>query len=189
MAELQARLAACEQENTELKQQNEWLRGQLSLFDATFGIKEALPSEAEAAALLRIVTSRYPHMRELNTSEQDQVANFKCALAYVWSLTKTTEPVTKFSGSWWLSEAQMWCSNSRIPGRPRTLLPALIVSDVPFYLDHSSLFVDPYRSRGSAIDRDVWRRLLSGGDIKAALPIKAKVDDGSIGFRRQIPSW
>jgi hypothetical protein len=172
-------------EIAELQERNESLRGQLAVFDPCFAIKESLPSYQEAAKLLRLVTSRYPHMKEMNTSEKDQVQNFLCGLAYVWSLTQTTEPVTKFSGSWWLSEAQMWCSNSRFPGRPRTLLPALIVSDVRYHLDHSSLFVDPYRSKGSAIERDAWRRILNGGDLKPAIPVKQTMDH-SIGFRKMI---
>jgi len=170
----------------DLERRVEWLESQLCIFDATFGIKQSLPSDEEAAKLLQRVVSRYPHMKEANTSEHDQVQNFLCSLAFVWSLTQTKEPCVKFSGSWWIYEASTWCSNARIAGRPRTLLPALIVSDVPYHLDHSSLFVDPYRSRGTAVDRDAWRRVLAGGDLKAATPIKPKVDDASIGFRREI---
>jgi hypothetical protein len=186
MTETLARLEDLKKQNAELEGRVAWLESQLEIFDVTFAIKKALPSSEEAAKLLRLVVSRYPHMREQNTSERDQVANFKCALAFVWSLTVTKEPTKTFSGSWWTSEAEKWCYNSRIAGRPRTLLPAIIVSDVPFHLDHSSLFLDPYRSKGTAIDRQAWRRLLNGGELRQAIPIKQTVDDRSIGYRKVL---
>jgi hypothetical protein len=172
----------------ELEQRNEWLESQLATWDPIRGIRRALPPAGEAAKLLQRVVSRYPHMKEQNVGEHDQVANFLAGLAFVWSLTQTKEPCVKYSGSWWTSEAAMWCTNARLSGRPRTLLPALIASDVPYMLDHSSLFVDPHRSKGTAVDRAAWRRIVNGGELRPAIPVKA-VDDRSIGHAKVQAMW
>jgi hypothetical protein len=170
----------------ELEQRNEWLENQLATWDPVYAIRRALPSESEAAAFLKIVTSRFPHMKEQNTSEPNQVQNFLASLAFIWSLTVTREAVTKFSGGWWIGEAQSWCASSRISGRPRTLLPAIICSDVPYMLSNDQIFLDPHRSKGTAVDRASWKRiLLAGGDLRAAIPVKPPID-GSIGFRKVL---
>jgi hypothetical protein len=178
---------ACER-CAELEQRVAWLDNQLAMFDPIYSIRRELPSDEEAASLLRIVCGRYVHMREQNTSAADQVANFKCALAFVWSLTVTKQPTIAYSGPWWTGAAATWCSNARLSGTPRTLLPALIVSDVPYVLDHSILFVDPFRSKGTAVDRGAWRKLLPGGDLRAATPIN-KIDDRSIGAVKVGGAW
>jgi hypothetical protein len=126
-------------ENAELKSENARLRDQLATWDPVFAIRQALPTEAEAASLLKIVTSRYPHMRESNTGEREQVQNFLCSL-----------------------------------------------SDAPFMLSNDQIFLDPFRSKGTAVDRNDWRRLLSGGELRPAIPIVRKVDDRSIGFRKVL---
>jgi hypothetical protein len=172
--------------NAALETRVSWLESQLEIFDQTFAIKQALPTHEEAAKLLRIVTSRYPHMKEQAASEHGQVQNFLCSLAYVWSLTVTKEPVTKFAGSWWIDQATAWCSTARLSGRPRTLLPGIIVSDAPFMLSNDSFFFDPFRSKGTAVDRNAWRKLLSGGELRAATPVKQIVDDRSIGFQKVL---
>jgi hypothetical protein len=48
--------------------------------------------------------------------------------------------------------------------------------------------LDPFRSKGTAVDRTAWRRILGGADLRAATPVKQTMD-ASIGFRHQIPSW
>jgi hypothetical protein len=171
-----------------LEQRVQWLESQLEFFDPSFAIKRALPNEREAASLLKIVTSRYPHMKEQNASEQSQVENFLCALAYVMSLKVTEKPTITHAGPWWTSQAEIWSTNARMPGRPRTLLPAIICLGLPYVLDHSVLYVDPHRSRGTAIDRTAWRRLLNGGDIRPATPIK-QIDDRSIGAVKVGGAW
>jgi hypothetical protein len=162
--------------------ENARLRDQLATWDPVFAIRRALPSDEEAGKLLKIVCGRYPHMKEQNTSERQQVQNFLCSLAYVSSLTVSREAVTKYSGGWWIGEAE----TARMPGRPRALLPGIIVSDVPFMLSNDQLFLDPFRSKGTAVDLNAWRRLLAGGELRAAIPILPKVDDRSIGFRKVL---
>jgi hypothetical protein len=188
MAETMSRLAVCEKENEELRSRITWLTDQLAMWDPCFGIKQSLPSEQEAAALLRIVTGRYPHMKEQGANEKDQIQNFLCSLAFIWSLTVTKEPVTKYSGTWWIDQATAWCSTARLPGRPRTLLPAIIVSDVSFMLSSDQIFLDPYRTKGTSVDRQAWRRLLNGGDMKAAIPVK-QIYDRSIGAVKVQAAW
>jgi hypothetical protein len=64
MAEIAARLVAAERERDALKVEVERLKDALAQWDPVFAIRQSLPTDEEAAALLKIVTSRYPHMRE-----------------------------------------------------------------------------------------------------------------------------
>jgi hypothetical protein len=189
MAETMSRLAACEKENSELRARNEWLENQLAVWDPIHAIRRALPTDEEAAKLLRVVCGRFPHMREQNTSEHGQVQNFLCSLAFVMSLTMTKESNSKHSGGWWIDQATAWCSTARMPGRPRTLLPSIICLDIPYMLDHSSISLDPFRSRGTQVDSGAWRRILAVGDLKPAIPVNKNLDH-SIGFRKVLaPTW
>ena len=172
----------------ELEQRNAWLDAQLATWDPVYGIRRALPSEAEAAALLKIVTSRYPHLRE-NSPEQVCIDNFLCSLAYVFSLAVTREPTVKYQGSWWHSEANMWASNTRLRGKVRTLIPAIIATgSIPFALDHSVIYLDPHRARGTRVDCTSWKRVLAGADLLQATPIK-QIDDRSVGHVRVQSAW
>jgi hypothetical protein len=70
------------------------------------------------------------------------------------------------------------------------MLPAIIAcGSIPFQLDHSAIYLDPNRSRGVSVDRAGWRRVLNGGDLLQAVPVKAE-PDRSIGYVNVIaPSW
>jgi hypothetical protein len=171
-----------------LRARNDWLENQLAIWDPIHAIRRALPSDAEAAALLKIVCGRYPHLRE-NSGPQESIDNFLCALAYIFSLTQTKQPTVAYQGSWWATEGNMWATNARLRGRVRTLIPAIIATgSIPFMLDHSAIYLDPHRARGTAVDNTSWRRVLAAADLLQAVPVKQTVD-ASIGFRQQIPSW
>jgi hypothetical protein len=172
----------------ELEQRNAWLDAQLQTWDPVYSIRQALPSYQEAAALLKIVCGRYPHLKE-NNPEQVCVDNFRAALAYVFSLKQTTTPTVAYQGSWWHAEANMWTSNARISGRVRTMIPAIIATgSIPYMLDHGAIFLDPHRARGVPVDRESWKRVLAGGDLLPATPVRA-VDDRSVGFAKVASAW
>lgn len=104
-------------------------------------------------------------------------------------MTQTTTPTVKYQGSWWLSKANMWISNAQIRGRVRTLVPAIIATgSVAFALDHSVIYLDPHRARGTAVDRTSWRRILAGGDLLQATPVKT-VDNKSVGHVKLASAW
>jgi hypothetical protein len=64
-----------------LAAENQRLREQLCLFDPIFGIRQSLPNDAEAAALLKIVCGRYPHLKE-NADERERIDNFTASMAF-----------------------------------------------------------------------------------------------------------
>jgi hypothetical protein len=69
------------------------------------------------------------------------------------------------------------------------MIPAIIATGtIPYMLDHGSVYLDPHRSRGVAVDCTAWRRILNGGDLRAATPIK-QVDDRSIGPVKVGGAW
>jgi hypothetical protein len=188
MTEALARLEDLRKENTELKERVAWLDAQLQVWDPVYSIRQALPSNEEAASLLKIVCGRYPHLKE-NSPEQERIDNFLCSLAYIFSLKQTTTPTVAYTGPWWATEGNMWATNARLRGRVRTLIPSIIAcGSIPYMLDHGSIYLDPHRARGTAVDRTSWKRVLAGSDLLQAVPVKA-VDDRSIGRVKVQAMW
>jgi hypothetical protein len=147
-----------------------------------------LPDAAEAAALLRIVAARFPTLKFRNAD--GELESFRCALAYVTSLTKTSAPITKFAPSWWVDAGQQWCRENGVQGVIRGLLPAIIgCGDVAYSLDDSAAFwLDPFRTSGRTVDASAWKRILSGGDLIAPTKLNVFVDH-SVGHVHQWRTW
>jgi hypothetical protein len=147
-----------------------------------------LPDAAEAAALLKIVTARFPALKFRNAT--GELESFRAALAYVTSLTKTSAPTTKYAASWFVDVGMQWARENGVQGVIRGLLPAIIGSnDIAYSLDdYSAIWLDPYRASGRAVDAQKWRQLLNGGDLLAPTKLNAFIDH-SIGLQRTQSTW
>jgi hypothetical protein len=197
------RIAALESENHDLRNRLAVEAGQqpkkvpprrveedrplITTFPTTAHLRH-LPNAAEAAALLRIVTARFPTLKFRNAT--GELESFRCALAYVTSLTKTSAPTTKFAASWHVDAGQQWCRENGVQGIIRGLLPAIIGSgDISYSLDDpSAVWFDPYRSSGRSVDAQKWRQLLNGGDLLPPTKLNVFIDH-SIGLQRTQSAW
>jgi hypothetical protein len=205
MTDTNARLAALESENHDLRNRLAALeterqpkkpapprrveedRPLITTFPTTAHLRH-LPSEPEAVALLKIVTARYPALKFRNADGEHE--SFRCALAFVTSLTKTSAPTTKYALSWWVDAGMQWCRENGVQGVIRGLLPAVIATgDIKFTLDdYSAQWLDPYRASGRLVDPSAWRKVLSGGDLLVPTKIDVFVDH-SVGMRRVQSVW
>jgi hypothetical protein len=165
----------------------EHLRSQLYQFDPTFSIKEALPTEEEAALLFARITKRFPQMRSPTDTLEDQSRGLRAAMGFVFTLARTEVPMVRYDGSWWTAEAMRWANSARMScPRIRSVLIGVIASnDVPYCLDNSQLFLDPH-GRGKAINPNAWRKLLAGAALREPVPRVKAVDDRSIGFVNEM---
>jgi hypothetical protein len=150
------------------------------VLNLTPGVSRNLPTEDEARALLKIVCARHPVLRwryTLMQTPDDELESFRAAFAYVTSLTKTKEPVTKYAASWWLDECQAWCRQMGVQGVARSLRPAIVATgDVNFSFDDRDAFwLHPHRS-GTPVDDTAWRKLLNGGDLIMPTRVEKFVD-------------
>jgi hypothetical protein len=147
-----------------------------------------LPDAAEAAALLKIVTARFPSLQFRNAT--GELESFRAAFAYICSLTKTSAPTTKYAASWWVDAGQQWTRENGVQGIVRGLLPAIIATaDAQFCLESNSTYwLDPYRSSGRLVDPSAWRQLLNGGDLIVPTKITPFMDN-SIGLQRVQTVW
>jgi hypothetical protein len=148
-----------------------------------------LPTDDEFRSLHRIVVARHPQLKFRNNLD-DEFDSFRASFQFICSLTKTAQPVMKYSASWWLDYAQQWCRDASVQGLIRSFLPAIIATgDVQFCFESNSTFwLDPYRSSGRAVDASKWRQLLNGGDLLVPTKI-APFMDNSIGMQRVQNVW
>jgi hypothetical protein len=111
-------------------------------------------------------------------------------MAFVFQCRKTSEPTTRYDGSWWNARAIAFANEARLeaPRIRSVLLGIVATNDVPFMLCNHDLYLDTY-GRGAPISRDAWRKLLSGAPVREPQVVREKQLDHSIGFRQQIPSW
>lgn len=205
MADLTSRLARLEQENADLRARLEWLENPAPKVVAPRREDEGvrvltflpqastnLPDEDQARALLKIICARHPRLRwkyDRWLTPDDELESFRAALAFICSLTKTEKPVTRYALSWWIDTGQQWCREAGVLGTIRSLLPAIIgCNNVPYCLeDRETLWLDPFR-RGQAVDDQVWRRLLAGGDLIAPTKVEV-IADHTIGLQRVQTAW
>jgi hypothetical protein len=148
-----------------------------------------MPNDDEFRSLHRIVLARYPALKFRN-SVDDEFGSFCASFCFVCSLTKTAQPVTRYSTSWWLDYAQQWCRDAGVQGLIRSFLPAIIATgDVQYCLESNSTYwLDPYRSSGRLVDPSAWRKILSGGDLIVPTKLNVFVDH-SIGLQRVQNVW
>jgi hypothetical protein len=195
---IQDRIAALELELAELKKaagktpippphRVEEDRPLVTLFPSTVHFRH-LPSEAEAVSLLKIVVARFPALKF--KSIDDELENFRCAFAYVTSLTKTSAPTKKYSLGWWNDAATQWCRENGVQGVVRSLLPAIVGSgDVQYSFDDpAAVWLDPYRTSGRVVDASAWRKTLGGGDLLVPTKLNTFMDY-SIGHVRTQSAW
>ena len=65
---------------------------------------------------------------------------------------------------------------------------AIIASrDIPYCLDHSTIWLDPYK-RSLAVNDTAWRGLLNGADLLPPAKVETFVD-ASIGIQREQTAW
>jgi hypothetical protein len=104
------------------------------------------------AALLKIVTARYPQLRFRNAD--DELESFRASFAYICSSKKAASPTKNYVTSWWIDQAQTWCRAAGVQGVVRSLLPAIVgCGDGNFALDDPAAFwLSPFRSSGRAVD-------------------------------------
>jgi hypothetical protein len=145
-----------------------------------------LPDAAEAAALLRIVTARYPTLKFRNAT--GELESFRCACFR--HVVDEDIRTNKYAASWFVDTAQQWCRENNVQGVVRGLLPAIVATgDVQYSLDDfSAHWLDPHRASGRVVDPSAWRQILSGGDL--IVPTKLNVFiDHSIGLQRTQSAW
>jgi hypothetical protein len=190
MTEALARLEDLKKENATLRSENERLRGQLSSWDLNYALKCDLPSADQALALFKKITSKYPQMKSWSDSETDQAMGLVAAMGYCFSVAKSEKPTTRYGGDHWITAATAFANSARIPApRIRSVLIGIIAChDVNYTLSNSDLYLDTF-GRGAPISREAWRRLLNGAPVREPMAVREKQLDGSIGMRKQIPSW
>jgi hypothetical protein len=193
-----ARLAALERENAELRERLSRLENpppkvapprreedRVRILNLMPGISANMPDEDESRALLKIVHARHPRLKckyDRFLTPDDEHESFRAALAYVFSLTKTEKPTTAYSHSWWISEAKQWCQQVGVYGNILSLMPAIIATgDVNYSMDDfDAVWLHPYRS-GKTVDDQKWCKVLNGGDLIAPTTRIEKFVDHSIG--------
>jgi hypothetical protein len=144
-----------------------------------------LPSDNEAAALLKMVVAWFPQLK-FRSNEHNELESFRAAFAYICSLTKTTAPVKKYAASWWIDTAQEWARAAGVQGVIRSLFLAIIATgDVAYSFDDpAAIWLDPYRASGRAVDSRAWRKILNGSADLIAPTRLDRFMDHSIGLQR-----
>jgi hypothetical protein len=173
-----------------LVRENEKLRSQLVMWDPNFHLKASLPNVDEAAQLFQMITRKYPQMRSPTDSERDQIEGLRAAMAYGFSMSKTTAPNSRYDGDFWIARATEFANSSRMSApRIRSVLIGVIAcNDIPFCVSNNDLYLDTL-GRGAPIDRSKWKLLLRGDPLPEPAKVPEKMFDGGIGFVKVQGVW
>ncbi len=157
-----------------LEQENARLKNMLRRAGITPLTLGDLPTEEQAAELIRMVETAHPILRNDLPDTLDQFARAMRYLAHVY---RKPEPNTGVMPSYWLDSAREWLSNQGFNGTV-TLKPfvaAVIASNIPYTAPSRYPWDLSFGISLGSVSRpsNAWREVLANGVPRPTMPRNA----------------